>query len=270
MPRTNRFSSTVSLNRLTPFLLVALGVLVYANSFCGPFILDDSVAVTNNPDIGRLWPVNLGTRFLVDFSFKLNYAACRLNVAGYHAVNLLIHILAGLFLYGFLRGVFTSIRLRGRIGASAIGIAFVASAIWLVHPLQTQSVTYVAQRYESAMGLFLLMTLYFFSRGIGSKHPRIWFDAAITACALGMATKPVMVVAPVLVLLFDWIFHSGTCATIRLRWKVHFACFLTLGIHAMLLLNSMAAGIRHGTDMTSRVGPFRYLLTHSEVIPYYI
>ncbi len=85
-------------------------------------------------------------------------------------------------------------------------VAFAVAMIFLVHPLQTQSVTYVIQRGESMMGLFYLVTLYCAIRAIDSSRCRLWYFAAIVACALGMATKAVMVTAPLMIILYDWVF----------------------------------------------------------------
>ncbi|MGQ9663124.1 MAG: tetratricopeptide repeat protein, partial [Kiritimatiellia bacterium] len=260
----------IALERLAPVLILALALLSYVNSFAAPFILDDAVAVTGNPDIGRLWPFKPGTRALVDLSFKINYAFCRLNVAGYHAVNVGLHVVAGLFLYGLVRRTLLRPCLRDRFGSSGTALALVIAAIWLVHPLQTQSVTYVAQRYESMMGLFALMSMYFFARGLDSTRPRWWFDGAIVACLLGMATKPVAVTVPVLILLYDWIFHSDTDGPPRVRWKVHLALFLTLGAHGMFLIQSAASSLTQGAYLTGTFKAWHYLLTQGEVILHYI
>jgi len=93
--------------------------------------------------------------------------------------------------------------LRDRFAGGAQGIALAAAAIWLVHPLQTESVTYISQRAESLMGLCYLLTLYFFIRGIEPGRAPPGFGFSAVACLLGMASKEVMASAPLLVLLYD-------------------------------------------------------------------
>ena len=117
----------------------------------------------------------------------LNYALAGLNPWGYHLVNVVIHILAALTLYGVVRLTFLSETLRSRYGEAASWLAGVVSLIWLVHPLQTESVTYVIQRDESLMGLFYLLTLYCAIRAANSASPNIWYAASIVSCLLGMA-----------------------------------------------------------------------------------
>ena len=142
------------------------------------------------------------SRPVVQLSLAFNYALGGLNVWGYHAFNFVIHVLAGLTLFAILRRMFESERLRMRYGQSAPWLAGLIALIWLVHPLQTESVTYVIQRAESMMGLFFLLTMYAGIRGASSARPAAWFVAAIIACALGMASKESMVVAgPILIVL---------------------------------------------------------------------
>lgn len=97
------------------------------------------------------------------------------NVWGYHALNLVVHLLAGLALFGVVRRTLTSPPLRARFGAAATSLAFVVAAIWLVHPLQTESVTYIVQRVESLMGLFYLLTLYCAIRAWDEGPQRGWW-----------------------------------------------------------------------------------------------
>ena len=86
-------------------------------------------------------------------------------------------------------------RFGTRWNDAAAGIALAVSVLWAVHPLQTESVTYVVQRSESLMTLFYLLTLYCVARGAASQRPSCWYAAAVVACALGMLSKPVMVTA---------------------------------------------------------------------------
>ena len=79
--------------------------------------------------------------------------------------------------------------LTGRYGGAATPLALGIALIWLVHPLQTQSVTYLVQRFESLMGLCFFLTLYFFVRGVDSPRPRSWFAAAVGHACWAPAAK---------------------------------------------------------------------------------
>ena len=97
---------------------------------------------------------------------------------------------------------------------------FFAALVFLLHPLQTEAVTYVSQRAESLMGLFYLLTLYGFIRSVTAESRNCWLILSVAACLCGMATKQVMVTAPVLVLLYDRAFVSGSfrSALAKRRW----------------------------------------------------
>src|SRR6266478_10167003 len=190
--------------RLISVGLIGAGVAVYYNSFAGVFLLDDHWRILDNLQIRQLWPpwhaLAHNSRPLVQVSLAVNYALGGLNVWGYHAFNLAVHLLGGLVLFGIVRRMLQSERPRARYGASACWLALAVAAIWLVHPLQTESVTYLIQRAESLMGLFYLLTLYCGIRGVQSPRPGAWFLGAVVACGLGMGSKEVMVTAPIMML----------------------------------------------------------------------
>jgi len=186
--------------------IVAAGLIAYFNSFFGQFVYDDAYIVSNAE---RLWPP---TQMWSDASavlwatFSVNYVLGGLNPVGYHAVNLAIHIAASLVLFGVLRRTLLLGRFGGRFDRSAAILAGSISLLWVVHPLNTQAVTYVIQRRESLMGLMYLLTLYAAVRAFHSRGARAWLVVSIAACCLGMRCKPVMVTAPVMVLLYDRVF----------------------------------------------------------------
>jgi len=202
-------------------LVIALaGLAAYSNSFHGPFVLDDRASIIDNPTIQQGWftalqpPTNGETvmgRPLVNLSLAVNYRAGALSVVGYHTVNLAIHLLAGLVLFGLVRRTLELPALRQKFSATALPIAFTAALWWTVHPLQTESVTYVIQRAESLMGLFYLLTLYCFVRGAQSSS-KFWLAGSVVACLLGGFCKEVIVTAPVMVLLYDRTFMAGSFA----------------------------------------------------------
>ena len=158
-------------------LIIAAGIWAYHNSFRGPFIFDDVPAIVENATIRHLWPPwqplmpprNISTtvqgRPIVNLSLAINYALNGFRVWGYHALNLATHIGAGLVLFGIARRTLRQPRLQQRFGEAAEMLALAIAILWVVHPLQTESVTYVVQRAESLMGLFYLLTLYGFIRG---------------------------------------------------------------------------------------------------------
>ncbi len=254
------------------------GLLAYHNSFAGPFIFDDVAAISGNPHTRHLWPIRdalsapLGTtvsgRPVVCFTLALNYALGGYNVWGYHAFNLAVHLLSSLVLFGILRRTFQGRTLRDRFGGVAVWLAGAITLIWELHPLQTESVTYIVQRTELLMGLFLLLTLYCTLRSSQSEHAGLWCLAAIIFCALGMGSKEVMVAAPLIVLLYDRVFLAPS---FRELWRRRAVLYVGLAA-TWLMLAVLVARTPHGYTGFGIKGltPWDYLKTEAGVIVYYL
>jgi hypothetical protein len=157
--------------------IVAAAIVAYHNSFSGPFVLDDHPVIEGNRTIRVLWPLwvplsppqadgsTAAGRPLMNLTLAMNYALGGTNVRGYHAVNLLIHILAGLTLFGVVRRTFL-LAARPEYGGDAVLPAFCVALLWSLHPLNTAAVTYLSQRAEALVGLAYLLTLYCFIRAV--------------------------------------------------------------------------------------------------------
>jgi tetratricopeptide (TPR) repeat protein len=236
---------------LAGLAIVGAGLAAYAGSFSGPFIFDDGASILGNPTIRHFWSalspphaggLTVNGRPVLNLSLALNYAVSGEEVWSYHALNLAIHLLAALVLFGIVRRTLARVPGPGReAGLLAAAIA----AWWAVHPLQTEAVTYVIQRAESLMGLCYLLTLYGFIRyagfptpAAGARAARAWAALSVVACLLGMATKEVMVSAPVLVLLYDRTFVAGS---FRRAWQARRPYYGLLAA-TWLLLAGLVAG----------------------------
>lgn len=258
-----------------PLAIVVVTTLAYLNAFTNPFLFDDLQIIVGNPDIRHILPVVPAPRWLVNLTFKINYATGQLRVADYHATNLLVHIAAALVLFGVVRRTLSMPRCRDvvrrrdrRLVAGAI------AGLWAVHPLQTQSVTYICQRYESLMGLCCLLTLYTFIRGVhatGRHSSAGWFGLAGVTCLLGMGAKEIMVMAPLLVLLYDACFVSRSWSEfVHCRLWVHLVLWLTLAVFALQTTQMLRVAARDAGGVTLAVSPYSYFLTQMEVIPHYL
>jgi protein O-mannosyl-transferase len=249
------------------------GLLAYANSFQGAFVLDDSSAIISNPSIRTLWPpwkamwsprnTTVAGRPVVSLTMAVNSASGRkersdtealqgrmwaplnngqaLLAQGFHATNLLIHLLAALTLFGVVHRTLRTRSLAGRYGAASLPLAAAVALLWVVHPLHVVSVTYLSQRAESLMGLFYLLTLYCAIRAFASPPGRRWPALAATACLLGMGSKEVMASAPLAVLLYDRTFVS---ASFRDALRARRGLYLGLAATWILLLALVIAGAR--------------------------
>jgi Flp pilus assembly protein TadD len=256
-------------------LIAAAALLAYAGTFSYPFVFDGAAIVARNPTLRHLGtalaPPHDGStvdgRPLVNLSLALNYAASGTAVWSYHALNLAVHILAAWTLLGIVR------RTVGGSEGRALGIALVIALLWTVHPLQTEAVTYIVQRAESLAALFYLLTLYGFIRasagGRGAPLHRGWAALSVLACLAGTATKEVIVSAPVIVLLYDRTFVSGS---FRLAWRRHRGLLVALAATWIPLgVLVLAAAGRHGTaGFVPDLDWLHYLRLQAYAVPHYL
>jgi protein O-mannosyl-transferase len=268
--------------------IVIVCALAYANTLNVPFIFDDSTVIHENPTIKQLWPpwqalspphtgAPVDGRPILNLSFAVNYATGALSPRGYHLVNLTIHILAALLLFGVVRRTLadrlaatgTAAKQLVSAGPAGTPLAAAVALIWAVHPLQTESVTYISQRAESLVSLFYLLTLYCAIRGADSTHSNAWSAAAVASCTLGMASKEVMVSAPLIVLLYDRIFLAGSFRdALRKRWAMYVGLASTWILLALLVIQSKGRAGSAGFGL--EIGPWEYALTQCRAIPHYL
>ena len=139
------------MDRLAPWLLITAALLLYANSLSNPFVFDDEGSIVNNRDIRRLWPPTwayssieehapTNRRPVISFTLALNYALGGLDVRGYRAVNIAVHMLCALALFGVTR--------RTLPRSAGQNVALGTSLLWLVHPLNSQCINYCIQRHN--------------------------------------------------------------------------------------------------------------------------
>lgn len=276
--RSPRFGSPRLLTALAVALLVIVNAAVYSRSLNVPFIFDDLTSIPENPNIRQLWPPwksmapppqlgAAGGRPLVGLSLAVNYAIGGLNVRGYHVFNILVHVLAALALWGVVARTLASPRLAGRLGGRAA--AFAVALVWSVHPLLTEPVTYVVQRTELLMGLFYLLTLYASLRAWDAAQPARWQGFAIASCALGMASKEVMVTAPVMVVLHDLLLRGQTWRELlRRRQRLYLGLAATWAVLVAILAGG--AQLKGALSATSPIGPLEYLWLQARAIVHYL
>ena len=262
-----------------PLVIAISGVLVYLNSFKGAFLFDDLKRIVANRHIrsvGAAWDtLSTSRRPAVNLSLAVNYHLDRLEVWGYHLVNIAVHVLAALILYGIVRRTLLRLSPASPSRRAVPWLALAVALIWVVHPLQTQSVNYLVQRSESMMGLFYLLTLYCVIRGADSGRSKPWHAAAVLACALGMGSKAVMISAPLIVLLYDRLFISKSISRIlRRRWGLYGSLAVTW---LVLVFCGVARGVLDPSLETSTVGfgykgvtPFEYARTQPQIILHYL
>lgn len=261
---------------LAAALIVLAALLAYANSFSGALVYDDRAALPENETIRHLWPLGpvfnppaeagTGGRPVANFTFALSYALSGLHPWGHHLLNLTIHTLAALTLFGVVRRTLRQPLLRARFDAEATPLAAAIALLWAVHPLQTQTVTYLSQRTESLMALFYLLTVYCFIRSAESR-PRLWQPLAVTACLLGVLSKEIIATVPLLVLLYDRTFVAGSFSSaLRARARFYASLAATWILLAWLLIGVRDRGVGYGLGIPW----FDYALTECKAVVLYL
>jgi protein O-mannosyl-transferase len=260
--------------------ITAAALLAYHNSFGVPFVFDDELAIVANPSIRSWWtsfrpPADLqglpiSGRPVVNVSLGLSYAMSGSAVWSYHCFNLLIHIAAGGFLFGIVRRTLLQPLLAPRFGTQAFGLALLAAVLWVVHPLQTESVTYISQRAEAMVGLFYFMAVWFSIRALEPGASKRWMWGALVCGLLGMATKEVMVSAPLFVAIYARAFVVGSWREV---WTRHQR--LMAGLASSWLLLAIVVVHEGGARGASAgfglgVSPWTYLLTQCDALVLYL
>lgn len=203
------------------FVIAAVVGIAYCQSFDGPFVLDDVHLVETMGSAGayKSMPLPLQNfRSMGYFSFWLNYNLHETDVFGYHVVNLLIHIATAIALYDCVRGTLLLPVFDDEYRNRASAIAYCAALLWAVHPLQTQAVTYIAQRFEALMAFWFLLSIGCFVRAQTEKRGWLWLIASALAMLLSLSTKEVSVMIPAVLVLYDRAFVSTSWKCIVRRW----------------------------------------------------
>lgn len=296
----------------TGWLACALpvGILaVYARTLSAPFEFDDVGSIVRNATIRHLVPLGsvlapphgegatVGGRPLLNLSFAINYAISGEAVWSYHALNIAIHIGCALLLFDVSRRMLSAVKVGavGRITAAGTPsklrersnsdvLALLLAALWSLHPLQTEAVTYLSQRAESLASLFYLLAIYSFWRAVGTRETSpadplaaestpatrsVWKIVSVATVFCGVATKEIVCTAPLLILLIDATVVAGS---FRGAWRARRGYYLA-SIASWALLGALAFGTqgRGGTaGFGTEVSVWSYLLTQTNAITLYL
>lgn len=270
---------------LAVLLLAVLGLAAYSNSFDASFHFDDYTYIVNKKEIRDLGNVQaiyraLGhpSRFITFWTFALNYHIHRFDVFGYHLVNWFIHFFNSVLVYGLVHLLVCLPRVKEeQRTADVYPLALFCALLFLVHPLQTEAVTYIVQRFTSLAVLFYLAAVncYMKARLTRGGKSGVYYVLFGVSAVLGMFTKQICFTIPFNVLFIEWFLISSSLSQmIKKRWKFLVVLgFLILVIPSFFRFNS--SGII-GREFLSRshtpdiINTNTYFLTQARVIPTYI
>jgi hypothetical protein len=204
-------------------LIAGVALAVYSNTFYVPFQFDDRPNITQNPNIqikvftwDRLEQLVKNTyketiRVFSYFTLALNYYFGEFNVFGYHLVNFIIHVASGIFLYWFLILTFNLPFLKEKYGSLSYKVALFTSLIFISHPIQTQSVTYIVQRMACMAGMFYLLSMVLYIKGRLSfgKTRFSYFGGMVLSYLLGVFSKENVAILPLFIALYEFYFFQN-------------------------------------------------------------
>jgi tetratricopeptide (TPR) repeat protein len=284
-------------------IIIVLCCLAYSNTLSSPFQFDDRLAIASNPVIkdlnlfvhpslardfkGSFEYHGFKNRYIGYLTFALNYRIHGLEAAGYHTVNLFIHIINAVLLYWLVILTFQTPLLRGSsLKDRARQTAFFTALVFACHPIQTQAITYIFQRVTSLATLFYILSLVTYikwrlsiagppvHRNGARKTPLLYLTAFVSA-VLAMKTKEIAFTLPVMVTLYELMFFEGP---VKRRFVYLIPLLLIMLIIPLTLINiDVPIGEligEAGKDIrglgASEMSRWQYLITEFRVIVTYI
>ena len=267
-------------------LILAAGAAAYANGATDHFVgFNAQRSLVDNPDIRSLWPLDqamglhlagdaaradggtLVRRPVLSLSFALGYAIHGPRAWAFQVVNIAVHLSAALLLFALVRRTLRAPRLARHWSQSGDFLATLVAMLWVVHPLTTESVTFVIQRAESLAALFALATVYCACRYFEDPSRRAWAASAVACCVFAFGTKESVVALPVIIWVYDALFFSGSlAAALRRRRGLLFALACAWLLPAVLVARTIA-------DVQVDFRPGRtldYLLAQPRVLAEYL
>ena len=276
-------------NRWFVLALAVVTVLAYVPALRAPFVMDDdsTISMSASPVLRVPSGSPVAGRPVVRATLAANY---RLNALlgvsqrrdpdgpnkaiGYRLVNVLLHLLTGVLLFGVIRRAIRERTIPQEWRDAADPLAAVVCALWLLHPIQTEAINYVVQRTEVLGSLFYVATLYGSLRAWaeGSGGGRIgWYAAAIVACVLGIASKEIVITAPLAVILYDRAFRLDSWNAVRAPGNGRGFFYLALAGSCAATFAFIAVGARGGTaGFGGRMAWYGYLYSQCWAIAHYL
>jgi len=266
-------------------LLALIGLAIYSNSFNVPFQFDDEPYIVENPTI-RNFPDLSGIieayglfRVIGYLTFAINYHLHGLEVLGYHVVNVGIHLMNAILLWWLTRLLLSSPKSTVQpLKQHGEALAFCAALIFLAHPLQTQAVTYIMQRFASLATLFYLLSVCLYLKArLGGLKPYlriVVLVASLMSALLAMFTKQIAFTLPFCILMAEWMFVPDSKE--RRRWirvAVPAIILLALIVPALYRFNFRQVffvTLEPGNYIPGDINAYTYLCTQFRVLVKYI
>ncbi|UCD66497.1 MAG: hypothetical protein JSW69_02410, partial [Deltaproteobacteria bacterium] len=203
-------------------LLIIVTAGVYSNTLNNSFHFDDRAVIWDNPHVSireltfeSLYGAAFKTkdynrRPVALITFALNYYFHDVSLPGYHIINIFIHIATGIFLYFLLKATLSLPTLRDKFDSKGpVIISFVVVAIWLLHPLNSQSINYIMQRMNLMSAMFYILSIFLYVKGrltTGTKKRWFLYGGCLLSFILALGSKELAATLPLFIFLYEWYF----------------------------------------------------------------
>jgi tetratricopeptide (TPR) repeat protein len=256
----SKFSSNTGsrFSLLNPTFLGALFLFAVTLAVFGPslnhlFITtwDDNLYVTGNPDILGFSIEHLKAAFskfyvgnyapLQIVSYMLDYSLWGMNPAGFVGANIMVHALNGMLYYRLI------LKLTGELR-----LALFSACIFLLHPVQVETVLWISQRKSLLAMFFFLVALlaYVCWRDKNSRHARLWYALSLAAFVCALFSKSVVVILPAVLFCYDFCFLAPGE---RVKWQLDKIPYLAAAL-ALALIALKSQGMEQGGGMVGYLG----------------
>ncbi len=264
-------------------VITAAAVLVYSNAFGASLHFDDFASIVENQslrDLRSQWPPS-GNRWLGYLSFALNFRLGGLEVFGYHLANVLIHVCNGLLVFWLTSITLRTPSLRGAESGPLVRrfLPLTAGLLFAVHPVQTEAVTYVVQRFTSLATLFYLLSLALYAQArlsLEEDRPSkaraaCLYGLSVVAAAGAMRTKEIGFTLPLVAAGYELLFFRPGRRLLLLAPLGATALLVPLGLatHGQKLADVLGEASRFAAE-TPEIPRSVYLLTQSRVVSTYL
>ena len=220
-----------------PFLSICLLAAVlgaYVGAIRGDFQYDDFSAILENPHLDQ-WNTFVGhldhmVRPFLHLTFFIDRSFYADTATGYHVLNLLLHLGCGLLIYGILRHAVTE---------EAQSVPFWTALVFLIHPIGTETVTYISGRASGLMAFWYLLALFLYIKDLNDTSGRVilrpYQAGALICCVLSLASKETAVTFPLALLLWEVLIRRLRGLSLRAAMLSHHSPFWLITIVAGIL-----------------------------------
>lgn len=278
---------------------IILGAALYGFTLSYPFIFDDRLYILRNPfmqqpefflkmlDLDNFIATYLFRAEYPDLvssfvlrpvayvTFYLNYSVSGNNPENFRLFNIAVHTINAILLYSVISAI-----MHKRIGESGLSrlrsLPFFTALIFLVHPLQTESVTYIVQRFASLGTCFYLATILLYLRSSESPtgYRKLAYVGSILTLILGMLTRESVITLPIVLLMVETILLHNTVRQAFIRLAPHIVCLCLIPLRFYILTSEAKdASLLFNVDFDSISSPYNwsdYAVTQLRVILSYV